>query len=299
VLWEGAELYRKEARCSDTVQQFGHGAPDDWLERRVYSRHTSLGISAMLLIDFALFGFAGVAVWAIQMAWIPFFAAGVINGIGHYWGYRNFESPDASRNIVPLGILIGGEELHNNHHAFASSAKFSSRRWEFDLGWVYIRLLQLLGLARIKKVARLPRVIASKRRIDPDTVKAVIAHRFHVMSRYAKHVVGDVIDEELHKVDAGRRRVVRQIKSLMTREASLLDDTARQRLQSTLAEHEALQVVYQFGLRLQLLWTEKSASQERLVKALQDWCAQAEETGIKALEEFAASLRGYTLQPAA
>jgi stearoyl-CoA desaturase (delta-9 desaturase) len=298
VLWQGAELYRSAASNQATVERFGHGTPDDWLERRLYTPYCGYGVVFMLLIDILLFGVIGITVWAVQMIWIPFFAAGVINGIGHYFGYRNFESPDASRNIVPIGVLIGGEELHNNHHAFASSAKLSSRWWEFDIGWVYIRMMSLLGLARVKKVASSPLVVAAKAAIDPDTVKAVIGHRFHVMARYAKHVIARVYREELAKADQVWQNKLRSIKSLLSREESLLDDSAKQQLQSALANCETLKVVYQFKMRLQALWSEKTASQERLVKALQDWCLQAEATGIKALEDFAVSLRGYTLQRA-
>lgn len=297
VLWRGAELYRQAAENQTTMEQFGHGTPDDWLERHLYTPYCAYGIFLMLLIDMLLFGVVGITVWAVQMIWIPLFAAGVINGIGHYWGYRNFESPDASRNIIPIGLLIGGEELHNNHHAFASSAKLSARWWEIDIGWLYIRIMSLLGLARVKKVARSPLVVATKTGVDPDTVKAVIGHRFYVMARYAKQVIASVYREELDRADRAWRSKLRPIKSLLSREESLLDEAAKQQLQWALANSEALQVVYQFKMRLQALWSEKTASQERLVKALQEWCLQAEATGIKALEEFAVSLRGYTLRP--
>src|SRR5690606_19942964 len=199
VLWEGAELYKQEAQNKQTLKAFGHETPDDWVEQNLYTRHRDMGIVLMLLIDFALFGFIGLTIWAVQMAWIPFFAAGVINGIGHWGGYRNFESPDASTNIVPWGILIGGEELHNNHHAFASSAKFSNHWWEFDLGWGYIRLLKVLGMARIKKVAPRLQVNHQKPEIDLDTVRAVITNRLHIMSRYARFVVSRVYREEKAK----------------------------------------------------------------------------------------------------
>jgi stearoyl-CoA desaturase (Delta-9 desaturase) len=177
VLWEGTELYRKESRNQETLERYGQGTPDDWIERNVYTKYSVLGISLMMILNFALFGFVGITIWAVQMAWIPFFAAGVINGIGHYWGYRNFQPEDASTNIVPWGILIGGEELHNNHHAYASSARLSNRWYEFDIGWLYIRILEILSLAQVKKIAPKLKLDTAKTRCDVATLQAVITHR--------------------------------------------------------------------------------------------------------------------------
>ena len=196
VMWQGAELYRQEAKNGETMEKYGHGTPDDWLERNLYMRHSAKGIALMFVINVALFGPLGITIWAIQMIWIPIFAAGIINGVGHYWGYRNYEVADASTNIVPWGILIGGEELHNNHHTFGSSAKFSSKWWEFDIGWAYINMMEALGLARVKKIP--PELIcdSAKQRIDIDTVKAVITARFLVMSQFAREVMRHVHREE-------------------------------------------------------------------------------------------------------
>ena len=299
VLREGAELYRAAAHDSELVAKYGHGAPDDWLERHVYTRHSGLGIALMLVIDVALFGFLGLTVWAVQMAWIPVFAAGVINGIGHYWGYRNFEVADASSNIVPWGLLIGGEELHNNHHAFASSAKFSSKPWEFDIGWMYIRLLTVLRLARVKKVAPVPHKLADKARVDLDTVRAVIANRMHVMAEYAREVVSRVHKDEVKNAGIESRRMLKPVKTWLKRDYALLDDEARERLRMALEHSRALADVYKFKLRLQALWLERGATHESLMLALQEWCRQAEATGIKALQEFATSLRRYSLPQSA
>ena len=186
VLWKGAELYRDEAKNADTLDKYGQGTPDDWLERNVYARFSWQGVGLMLAVDVALFGPLGLTLWAVQMAWIPFFAAGVVNGIGHYWSYRNFAANDTSRNIVPWGILVGGEELHNNHHAYGSSAKFSSRWWEFDLGWVYVRTLAALRLATIRKVAPRLRFAGTKSVPDLVTLQAVITHRYAVATHYAR-----------------------------------------------------------------------------------------------------------------
>jgi stearoyl-CoA desaturase (delta-9 desaturase) len=299
VLWQGAELYRLQANNPETLAQFGHGTPDDWIERNLYRRIPNSGVALMLILDLALFGVIGITVWAVQMAWIPFFAAGVVNGLGHWWGYRNFESPDASTNIVPFGALIGGEELHNNHHAFAGSARFSSRWYELDLGWYYIRLLQRLGLARVRKLAPRPLFDARKAGREPDTVQAIVGNRLHVMSHYARTVVKRVYKEEKALANRAYRRLLKKSKRLLTRHEVLMDERARRRLEAVLAESRSLQVVYEYSQRLQDLWRQRSASQEHLVRALQEWCHQAEQTGIQALADFARSLRARTPAPAA
>ncbi len=297
VLWEGIELYRAEAAKPETLEKYGHKTPDDWIEQKLYSKYTFLGVISLFFIEFTLFGFLGISIWAIQMAWIPFFAAGVINGIGHWRGYRNFETADASTNIVPAGLLIGGEELHNNHHAFASSAKFSTQLWEFDLGWLYIRILSALGLAKVKKLAPIPMFNNDKPMIDYDTVSAVITNRLHVMSDYAREVMSDVYKDEMRKASVTRRILLRRGRKLLNRADNLLDSKAQERLENLLVQSDTLKVVYEFRQRLQSIWQERSATRESLVQHLQEWCRQAEETGIEALEEFSRSIRAYTLQP--
>ena len=297
VLQEGAELYKQEAKKPETLQSFGHETPVDWAERNIYS-HNNCGISLMLLIDFVAFGFIGITIWAIQMVWIPFFAAGVINGVGHWRGYRNFEPQDASTNIIPWGILIGGEELHNNHHAFASSAKFSSKWWEFDLGWCYIKILNSLGLLQIKKVAPELFVNQEKLEIDFDTVSAVVTNRLHIMSSYAKHVVARVYKDEKAKANISSKRLLRRGRRLIMRAEACMDAKARHKLEEMLMHNKTMEVVYVYKQRLQEIWNEKTATQENLIHALQEWCQQAEASGIEALQEFAQTLRTYTLQPA-
>jgi stearoyl-CoA desaturase (delta-9 desaturase) len=299
VLWQGAELYRAEADKQETLDAYGHNTPDDWLERNLYSGRTNkLGIALMLVIDVLLFGAAGLAIWAVQMAWIPFWAAGVINGIGHYWGYRDFEVSDASTNIVPFGIIIGGEELHNNHHAFGSSAKFSVKWWEFDIGWMYIRILSMLGLAKVKKLAPKPLIDHSKRTIDKDTVMALVTNRFQVMSDYAREVVKQVYKEEVRKTsNSALRRQLKRARKFLARNEALIDDKARLSLQSALSQSKALDTVYEYKQRLLNIWASTTASQEQLLKDIQEWCRQAEATGIKSLQEFAKSLKSYSLAP--
>lgn len=302
VLWEGTELYRAAAADRQTLEKYGHGTPDDWLERRVYSRFPVHGIILMLITDVILFGPIGITMWAVQMIWIPFFAAGVVNGIGHYWGYRNFECPDAATNIVPWGILIGGEELHNNHHTYPSSAKLALKWWEFDIGWMYIRLMSALKLARIKKLPPVPAFNFNKQKCDIETVRAVIGNRFQVMARFTREVMHRVHREELEKtdrMDSEKWRMLKRARRLMAREAALLNEEMRTRLDRALANNARLQTVYAMKEKLQDIWRRSAATQEHLLHALEDWCRQAEATGIHALREFSRQLRAYTLKPAA
>jgi len=297
VLWQGAELYAQSAHQPEVLAKYGHGTPNDWLEQHVYTGHAWLGITIMAIIDLLLFGVLGITVWAVQMMWIPIFAAGFINGLGHWWGYRNYECADASKNIVPWGIFIGGEELHNNHHTFASSAKLSSQWWEVDIGWLYIRLLQLIGLVKVKKVATHPRLHQEKNLIDRDTVKAVLHYRFQVMAHYAKEVLVKVYKEELRHTQGTSRQLLKRVRALLIREESLLNEQDKINLVTILEQNQTLQTVYHYRMRLQALWQQTAVNQEYLLQSLQEWCKQAEATGIKALQEFALTLRHYTMQP--
>lgn len=293
VLWEGAELYRDATRRGDLIERYSRGTPDDWIETNLYRRFSVFGVSAMLVIDFVLFGIPGIAAWAVQMVWIPFFAAGVINGVGHYAGYRNFQSPDAATNIVPWGVVIGGEELHNNHHAFPSSAKFSARWWEFDIGWMYIRLFSLLGLARVRRVARKPAMDEGKSVIDMDTVKAVVVHRMYILANYAREVIQPVADAELCNSERHCRRLARQARKLLVRDEASMDASSRERLENLLKRSQVLATVHRSRKQLQQVWDRTASSQEALLGALQQWCRDAENSGIKSLQDFARSLRSY------
>jgi stearoyl-CoA desaturase (delta-9 desaturase) len=298
VLREGAELYREAAQDKEMLHRYGHGTPNDWLEQHIYSRYPYYGIILMLVMDVLFFGILGFTVWAVQMLWIPILAAGVINGIGHYWGYRNFETPDAARNIVPWGILIGGEELHNNHHAFSSSAKLSNKRWEFDIGWLYIRLLAQCSLAKIKKVAPKPKCVPDKQIVDLDTLRAVVVNRFHIMSDFARTVILPVLKEEIKITDASCRRLLKRHRALLVREETQLNEHDRDHLHGVLQRSQTLRIVCEHRARLQALWHLTTASHEKLLAELKEWCVQAEASGIEALQEFSRSLRSYSLLPA-
>lgn len=293
VLWGGVFLYVKEARNPETLQRYGHGTPDDWIENHLYTPHQKLGIVLMLAIDMALFGLLpGALIWAVQMIWIPFWAAGVINGLGHFWGYRNYNSPDASTNLVPWGILIGGEELHNNHHTFATSARLSSKWYEFDIGWLYIRILAALRLATVKKVAPVPRIGALRPAVDFDTLQAVITHRYDVLARYAKSL------KQVYREEFSGLKNARQFKGLkrwLAADARVVPQDLRERLDRLLNESRALQTAYTMRQELSALWERSTATREQLLLDLQDWCRRAESSGIRQLQELSLRLRSYAL----
>ncbi|HEX6008034.1 MAG TPA: fatty acid desaturase [Burkholderiales bacterium] len=293
VLWEGTELYREESRNKETLERYGHGTPDDWIERHVYTLHSVMGIALLFIVNFALFGFIGITIWAVQMVWIPFFAAGVINGIGHFWGYRNFQPEDASRNIVPWGILIGGEELHNNHHAYASSARLSNRWFEFDIGWLYIRMLESLQLAQVKKVAPKVRLVADKKHCDLATVQAVVTHRYEVIAKYAKSL-RRTCAHELRTLHARAVTVDRAtLRRWLHIDAGTLPTIERAKMNEVLSKSSVLNTIYTMRQELAVLWQRSNASKEQLVGHLEDWCRRAEASGIAALQEFSRQLRCY------
>ena len=293
VLFEGNEIYSHAKMRQETMDRYGDGTPNDWIERNIYTRHSGLGLKAILFIYSALFGLTGVIIWAVQMAWIPFFAAGVINGVGHFWGYRNFEVKDASRNIFPIGFFIGGEELHNNHHAFGASAKFSSKWWEFDIGWLVIRTLQLFGLAKPKRVQPKPKRFLSKNNIDTDTIAALITYRFHVMAHYAREVMLPMFCEERKYANTAGRTMLCQARTALVRHPSLLEPSHKMQLANVLETFQSLRVTYQLRIKLQDIWSRTTATKKELLEALNEWCQQAEATNIDALRKFVRHLKTY------
>ncbi|QXI48081.1 delta-9 fatty acid desaturase DesA [Pseudomonas anuradhapurensis] len=297
VLRKGAELYREEARNPDTLRIYGKNCPDDWIERKLYSRYKLGGIALMAVIDLLLFGTIGITIWAVQMMWIPFWAAGVVNGLGHALGYRNFECRDAATNLVPWGIVIGGEELHNNHHTYPNSAKLSVKRWEFDMGWAWIRLFCLLRLAKVQRVAPIAHRVAGKASLDMDTAMAILNNRFQIMAQYRKLVIGPLVKQELARVDASVRHHFRRAKRLLSRETSLLQDRHHVRIESMLAHSQALKTIYEKRLALQQIWARTSANGHDMLAAMKDWVHEAESSGIHALRDFAAQLKTYSLRP--
>ncbi len=297
VLWGGVLLYVKESRNAETMVRYGHGTPHDWIERHLYAAHERLGVTLMAFIDIALFGLApGLLIWLVQMLWIPFWAAGVINGLGHYWGYRNFNCKDASTNIIPWGILIGGEELHNNHHTFATSAKLSHRWYEFDIGWLYIRVLEALGQARVKSVAPQVRFDKNKLECDLETLQAIIRNRYDVMARYARDLAAHCV-HDVQRVGAGmasHREVNGMIQKWLRHAPEDLTSGERHLLEQLLQSGScAAATVIRMRGELEQLWTRTNASAEQLVEQLKDWCYRAEKSGIQELSRFSRTLRAY------
>lgn len=294
VMREGAELYRAEAKNAETLKKYGHGTPDDWMERNVY-RHSVMGPSLMLVVNVALFGAIGLTIWAVQMVWIPFWAAGVVNGVGHFWGYRNYEAPDASTNLVPWGVIIGGEELHNNHHTYPTSAKFSVKPYEFDIGWVYISVMQKLGWAKVKKTPPRLRSGVVKPVADELTLEAIIANRYEVMARYARGVRAAVQQEldllkqkQAHKADVS---LLKGVQRWLHRDADKVPERAKNQLAQARAAHPVIDQMLTMREELRQLWLNTSLSREQLTGQLQAWCQRAEASGIAVLKDFSIKLR--------
>ena len=295
----GVKLYREASQKTDDLQQYRHGTPNDWIERYVYSVYPTVGIFILLFLDLGLFGVAGLFIWLTQIFWIPFWAAGVINGIGHHNGYRNYETPDASRNIIPWGIVVGGEELHNNHHAYAGSAKFSIRAFEFDIGWMYIKLLSCFKLAEVKKVAPKFQTTSVKELCDIETVKTLFSNRIQVMANFTHDVLRQVCNEESSKLKPDKSNEFKALKKahlLMRKEWASMDDSARKKLESILNKNQNLEFVYQMKLKLQeIIAAKHQANQNNALNHLQEWCKKAEESGIAALEDFSMNLKRYSI----
>lgn len=292
VFTEGAELYKKEAKNQETVDKFGHGTPDDWIERRLYAKHETIGIVVMLVIDLILFGAVGLTIWAVQMIWIPLFAAGVINGVGHVFGYRNFNVNDASANIIPWGILIGGEELHNNHHAYASSAKLSSRWYEFDIGWFYIRSMEIVGLAKVKRMAAKVRLSDTPESIDDKKLQTIITHRWDVLAQYSNSLKSTCVAEVKHIAEQHRFKRP-DIGKWLSFDQKFVSPDDLERIKQFAEKSSTLKTIVKMRDELSDLWLKSTASKEQLVEQLEDWCKRAETSGIAALKDFSYILRRY------
>lgn len=294
VLLQGAELYQEEISKQETLDRYGKGCPNDWMERNVYQKYKMGGIFTLLAINIVLLGPIGITVWAIQMLWMPVHAAGIINGVGHALGYRNFECADAARNISPIAIWIGGEELHNNHHTYPNSAKLSVKKWEFDIGWMYIRAFEILGLVKNVRHGPVVHVDKSKLELDWDAAMAAANNRFQIMAKFYSKVIKPVVSEQKANANDNMKPLFKKAKRLLSREESLLTDKYRKQLSELVDKDEMLETIYHMKLKLQLVWKKRTASSEELYLAMQEWCKEAEESGIRALQDFAQSLRQYS-----
>jgi stearoyl-CoA desaturase (delta-9 desaturase) len=298
VFWKGAELYRAEANNTETLERYGHGTPSDWLETHVYEKFPWQGCGVTLVLNFLLFGFPGLTIWAIQMVWIPFWAAGVVNGIGHYWGYRNFDYPDASRNIFPWGIIIGGEELHNNHHTHATSAKLSSKWYEFDIGWMYIQIFSALGLARVKKVAQAPKFFArGKGNLDLASVQSLINHRYDVMARYAssmrKAFRSQAGELKSKAKSVEEHNVLAKASKLLSIDEVKLTQEQRDSLDGLCQQSQLIKTLVEMRRDLREIWEKTNLTREQMLVQLQAWCERAEQSGNRWLEEMSLRIRRY------
>ena len=296
VLLRGSELYRAEAKNEETLAKYSHGVPNDWIERHLYTPYSWQGVALMMIINVALFGAIGVTIWAIQMVWIPIWAAGVINGIGHYWGYRNFEAQDASTNVSPWGLLIGGEELHNNHHTYPTSAKFSVKPFEFDIGWGYIRAMEIIGWAKVRKTAPQLKLGELKAEADKATLEAIIANRYEIMASYGRNVKAACAIELARLKAQGEQHSAKWqqfklAKRWLHRDADRIPQAVQSDIAGVLAASPALDKLLTMREELRQLWTRTNVSAEQLVRDLQAWCKKAEESGIAELRNFSMNLR--------
>ena len=299
VFWRGVELYREARGMRGDIEQYGKGAPDDWIERHLYTPYATLGPTVLLFISFALFGFAGVAIWALQMAWIPFWAAGVVNGLGHWWGYRNFETTDTATNLTPWGVWIGGEELHNNHHAFPSSAKFALRKWEVDIGWVVIKGLEKVRLAKVLRVAPSLDVRPNIHVPDTDTMKALLAHRFQAMTDYQRNVLAPALREEARAAGAKLRALLpRHQRKGLVDDGRWLKPEAREQMRQWVAQRPRIRTLVEYRQKLASVLETRTSNAADALHNLQAWCREAEASGIRALQDYATRLKGYSLQSA-
>ena len=286
VLLQGAELYRTEAKNQETMERFGHGTPDDWVERHIYTKRTAWGIVLMLLIDIAAFGVLGLTVWAVQMAWIPITAAGIINGLGHYRGYRNFDCEDASTNLIPWGILIGGEELHNNHHTYPTSAKLSNKWWEFDIGWLYISILKFFGLATVKKTQPKAKSISDSAEITEQTISSISTLRYEVMSSFWKSIK--------QEMNAAGVRAEGRIKSMLKLNPKKLNAPSMLEVRAFLDSHASIKKMYEMREELRAIWSNAAITKADAVNALKDWCERAEQSHIQAMAALSQKLKRIT-----
>ena len=297
VFWRGVELYREARGMRADIEQYGKGTPADWIERRLYTPLATLGPVVLLVVQFTLFGAWGVAMWAIQMAWIPFWAAGVVNGLGHWWGYRNFETTDTATNLTPWALWIGGEELHNNHHAFPSSAKFALRRWEVDIGWTVIKGLEKVGLAKVLRVAPSLDVRPNINVPDTDTVKALLAHRFQAMTDYQRKVLKPALREEARLAGEKMRALLpRKLRKGLADDGRWLSPESRAQLEQWVEQRPRIQTLIEYRARLRAVLETRGHDASERLRQLQAWCQEAEASGIRALQEYSARLKGYALQ---
>ncbi|MEC9205752.1 MAG: fatty acid desaturase [Pseudomonadota bacterium] len=293
VLFRGADLYAEEKANPETIEKYSQNCPTDWIEKKIYSGKSNLGILLLFIFNIILFGVVGIIIWAIQMMWTPIFAAGGINGAGHYYGYRNFDTSDDSTNIMPLAFVIGGEELHNNHHAFPTAAKFSYKPWEFDIGWFYIKIFSILKLVKVKRLA--PKTIIEKtnKELDSDTSYALIRSKITVITNYTKKVIKPVLKRESKNANNELKKLIKKSKVSFIKQPDRISNQSIIDLQKIFNESKTLSIVYELKNKLYSILNERNMRGEKLSQTINEWCLEAKSNGIDCLDEFCESLKGY------
>lgn len=296
LIFRGAALYRQETAKKETLIQYGQGTPDDWMERNVYSRLSStIGILSLLTFEITAFGTVGLAMWLIQMAWIPFWAAGIINGVGHVLGYRTFSSKDTSTNMLPWGIVIGGEELHNNHHAFPRSAKLSFKPWEFDIGWLYIKMFSYLGLAKVNSISPDCEESSKPFILNGSNILASLSVKMRILKQYEKIVLSKALKQEIVKVITSSSQPTPKVKvrerfdqlmSIFTRDKSLLSSSENEMLHNFIKQSDAMRILYEMRDRFSEIWQGIGISVQERVAKIKAWCKEAEAYQNKHLNLF-------------
>jgi len=293
VFLQGADLYHEEKNNKETIDKYSQNCPTDWIEEKLYTGRNNLGILLLFIANIILFGVVGIIIWSIQMAWTPIFAAGGINGAGHYWGYRNFDTNDDSTNMSPLALIIGGEELHNNHHAFPTAAKFSLKPWEFDIGWLYIKIFSLLGQVRVKRLATKTIISSPNNSLDSETGYALLKSKITVITNYTRNVLKPILYDETRNAKNDIKKLLRQSKNTLARQPNRISNQDTTRLQEIFKECSSLQTVYHLRNQLYDILHARNTEHENFIETLNRWCEDAKSTGIDCLNDFSDSLKGY------
>ena len=283
VILQGADLYHKEKNNKETIEKYSQNCPQDWMEEHVYTGRNNLGILLLFILNIILFGTVGIIIWSIQMMWTPIFAAGGINGAGHYWGYRNYNTNDDSTNMSPVGIIIGGEELHNNHHAYPTAAKFSLRPWEFDIGWMYIKIFGAIGLCKVKRIAPMP-IIQKNENTDSKLIaQSLLQSKLAVITDYTQKVLKPAYQKEKFKLSF----------KLLADHPQRLNEHQENKINALLENSSTLHTIYILKNRLHEILHSRQTKHEQFIETLNIWSNEAKGHGIAALDDFLVRLRSY------
>jgi stearoyl-CoA desaturase (delta-9 desaturase) len=283
VIFQGADLYHKEKNNKETIQKYSQNCPQDWAEEHIYTGRNNLGILLLFILNIILFGTVGIIIWSIQMMWTPIFAAGGINGVGHYWGYRNYNTNDDSTNMSPVGIIIGGEELHNNHHAYPTAAKFSLRPWEFDIGWMYIKIFSAIGLCKVKRVAPKPIIQKTENTDSKIITQSLLQSKLAVITDFTQKVLKPAYQKEKFKLSF----------KLLADHPQRLSEHQENKVNELLENCSTLQTIYALKNRLHEILHSRQTKHEQFIETLNTWSNEAKTHGIDTIDDFLVRLRSY------